>query len=213
MYLYHRTRKSVTLLVLYSLVTVFVGTGTSLRVKSQTPSASEPINGVLSVKGSVTVNGVDAVDGTVVFSDSRIETKDNSSASLNLPRMATVEIGCNAAVKISYGVNSVEVTVISGYARLVANQGVKGTLMWAGGKPRRTDPSISTSAVDSGVPNVCGPKGTEPVTGRGGLGTLGTLLLLGGGGAVLVAIIVATRGPRCDELPSQAISNVRPCNS
>ena len=209
MYFYKRIVRPVTLLVLYSLVTAFIGTGTSLSVKSQTPSASQPINAVLTVKGSVTVNGIDGVDGTIVFSDSRIESKEDSSASINIAGMANVEIGCNSVVKISYGQNLVEVTVISGYARLVANKGVKGTFMWSGGKPRLTDPSMTTSAVDSGVPNVCGPvgKAVDPVSGQIGRNGLWALLF-GGARAAVVAIILATK---CDELPSQAVSNVRPC--
>jgi hypothetical protein len=203
--------RSVTFLVLYSLVTVFIGTGTSLSVKAQDPSASQPVNGVLTLKGSVTLNGIDAVDSTVVFSDSRLETKEDSSASVKIPGIGIVDIGCSSVVKVSYGRNQVEVTVISGYARLVANKGVEGTLMWSGGKPRRTDPSMTTSTVDSGVPNVCAPAAARN-GGLWGLGTAGTALLLGGGGAVAVAIIIATHGPPCDRLPSQAVSNVRPCN-
>ena len=208
MFFYKRIVRPITLLVLFSLVTAVIGTGTSLSVKSQTPSASQPINAVLTVKGSVTVNGIDGVDGTIVFSDSRIESKEDSSASINIPGMANVDIGCSSVVKISYGQNLVEVTVISGYARLLANKGVKGMLMWSGGKPRLTDPSMTTSAVDSGVPNICGPVGKSAVpVGNNGLWAL----LFGGAGAAVVAIILA-RGPKCDELPSQAVSNVRPCN-
>ena len=212
MYLYNRIAKPVTFLVLYSLVTVFIGTGTSLSVRSQTPSASQPVNGILSVHGKVTLNGIDAVDGTIVFSDSRIETKEDSSANVNLPGMANVDIGCSSVVKISFGQNLVEVTVISGYARLLANKGVKGTLTWSGGKPRRTDPSMTTSAVDSGIPNVCGPIGKKGNGGLWGLGTLGTALLFGGAAAVVAAIIIAREGPPCDQIPLPAISNVRPCN-
>ncbi len=115
-------------------------------------------------------------------------------------------------MKVSYGPNLIEVTVISGYARLQANKGVKGTLMWSGGKPRRTDPSLTKSSVDSGVPNVCGPIGAAPaVAGTAGLlgiGTAGTALLFGGAGVIIVAILVASGGTPC---PPLTISNVQPC--
>ena len=216
MYQHNTVVRSVTLFVIYSLIAVFVGVGTPLSVQSQVPSAAQPVNGILEAKGSVTVNGIDAVSGATVFSDSRIETKANSSASVNFPGRAIVDVGCSSAIKISFDSYSVDVTVFSGYARLTGYQGTKGTLMWSGGKPSKTDSSMTSSSVDSGVPNVCGPVGTSPIPAAGsngglwGLGSLGTALLFGGVGLGIVAIALIRRDPRCDQLPP-AVSNIRPC--
>lgn len=205
--------RTVTFFLIYSLVVVFTGLGTPVSVRSQVPSAAQPGNGIIDVKGSVTINGIDAVDGAVVFSDSRIEAGANSSAAISFPGKALVDLGCNSVIRVSFGSNTVDVTVISGYARLTTYRGTTGTLMWSGGKPQKTDPTASNSSVDSGVDNVCGPIGEVPGPGGlWGLGSLGTALLLGGVGAGIIAIAVAAKGPRCDQLPSQAVSNVRPCN-
>lgn len=75
----------------YSLVT------TSAFAQS-TPKAA----GELSVTGAVTINGTSAISGATVFSDSKIKTSRNSTATVNLGKTGRVQLGPESEMTLRF---------------------------------------------------------------------------------------------------------------
>ena len=65
------------------------------------PATKAP-SGELSVSGSVTVNGENAIAGGTVFSDSLITTAEKSSATVNLSKLGRVELDATSSMKLSF---------------------------------------------------------------------------------------------------------------
>jgi len=70
------------------------------------PAAKAP-SGELSVSGTVTVNGENALAGGTVFSDSSITTAEKSAATVNLSKLGRVELAPSSGLKISFTENSI----------------------------------------------------------------------------------------------------------
>lgn len=67
-------------------------------------SASKTLGaaGELSVSGSVTINGTQAITGATIFSESRVKTARNSTASISLGRLGRVQLGPESEMTLQF---------------------------------------------------------------------------------------------------------------
>ncbi len=82
-----------------ALVVTLVIAGTSLNsfvVSNTTAQVTLKLAGDLSVRGTVTLNGMNAASGTTVFDGGRIKTGSNGSATVNLGKQGQVELGADS---------------------------------------------------------------------------------------------------------------------
>lgn len=68
----------------------------SLVVSDTTAQVTLKLAGDLSVRGTVTLNGMNAASGTTVFDGGRIKTGSNGSATVNLGKQGQVELGADS---------------------------------------------------------------------------------------------------------------------
>ena len=68
----------------------------SLVVSNTTAQVTLKLAGDLSVRGTVTLNGMNAASGTTVFDGGRIQTGSNGSATVNLGKQGQVELGADS---------------------------------------------------------------------------------------------------------------------
>ena len=229
---YKNMSKSITIALIYCLISLYIFSGVPGGVVFAQTSASQTTTGVLEISGSkyVLLNENKTPRGTTVLTGAKIETQNNNGAMVNFDRLGRLEIGCRSSVRLTYSQDQIEATVLSGYARLVTNQGVSGTLITPDNQTLKTDPSLPTSTVETATANACGPlvfptgaaaagaagaatAGVATTGGLFGLGAVSTALIFIGAPVAGVAIALAARnGPPCDRLPIQAVSNVRACN-
>jgi ferric-dicitrate binding protein FerR (iron transport regulator) len=87
------------------------------------PAAKAP-SGELSVSGTVTVNGENALAGGTVFSDSSITTAEKSAATVNLSKLGRVELAPSSGLKISFTENSIMGLLENGSAQVSTLAGV-----------------------------------------------------------------------------------------
>jgi ferric-dicitrate binding protein FerR (iron transport regulator) len=90
------------------------------------PAAKAP-SGELSVSGTVTVNGENALAGGTVFSDSSITTAEKSAATVNLSKLGRVELAQSSGLKISFTENSINGLLESGSAQVSTLAGVSAS--------------------------------------------------------------------------------------
>lgn len=228
---YQKTLKSIAQVLMICILNLYVFCslpGTTVLAQTPNPKVA---TGLLNIFGTrdVLLNGNKVSDGATVLSGGEIQVQDSGSAAVTLDRLGRLDVGCRSAVRLTFTMGQIEVTVLSGYARLVTNQGVTGTLIAPDGQAFKTDPALATSAVATTTPNPCGPlgiptvggaagagvagAGTAGATGLFGLGALATAALIGGGVVAAAAIAYAvTGGTECNNLTAQTVSNVTPCN-
>jgi ferric-dicitrate binding protein FerR (iron transport regulator) len=87
------------------------------------PAAKAP-SGELSVSGTVTVNGENALAGGTVFSDSSITTAEKSSATVNLSKLGRVELAPSSGLRITFTENSITGLLENGSANVSTLAGV-----------------------------------------------------------------------------------------
>ena len=68
----------------------------SIVVSDTTAQVTLKLAGDLSVRGTVTLNGMNAASGTTVFDGGRIKTGSNGSATINLGKQGQVELGADS---------------------------------------------------------------------------------------------------------------------
>jgi hypothetical protein len=93
------------------------------NVTSQTSRSSE--GKLLQIDGQVSVNGIAAVAGATVFSDSTITTAARSSAVVSLAKLGRVEVLPDSTMKLNFSDGSVSVSMLDqGRVRLSSSSNV-----------------------------------------------------------------------------------------
>jgi hypothetical protein len=132
----------------------------------------------------ITVNGLSANTGATILTGATIETGADTSATVNLGPLGTLDIDPNTKLVLTYDDDgNVKALIIFGCAVLTAKEKTKGEVATEQGKSEKNDPAAS------GVLRMCGP-GAAPVNqpsgGAGGLFGLGkaaTIAIIAAGGA------------------------------
>jgi len=132
----------------------------------------------------ITVNGLSANTGATILTGATIETGADTSATVNLGPLGTLDIDPNTKLVLTYDDDgNVKALIIFGCAVLTAKEKTKGEVVTEQGKSEKNDPAAG------GVLRLCGP-GAAPVDpasgGAGGLFGLGkaaTIAIIAAGGA------------------------------
>lgn len=216
--------RSMTVGLIYCLVSFYIFSATPGSIVSAQTPASQMVTGILDISGAkfVLLNGNKTPKGTTVLSGAQLETENANGAMVTFDRLGRIEVGCRSSVKLNFTAERVEVTVLSGFARLVTNQGIMGTLITPDAMELKTDASLPTSTVETSTQNPCGPlvfaavpaagaaAGVATTGGLFGLGWVATAILAIAAPVTAAAIVVAAAGgSSCDP---QAVSNVIPCS-
>ena len=130
----------------------------------------------------ITINGASAATGATILTGATIETGPDTSATVNLGPLGSLDIAPNTKLVLTYDDNgNVKALLIFGCAVLTANKDTKGEVTDEQGKSEKNDPAAG------GVLRMC--FGATPAAqtsgGAGGLFGLGraaTVAILGAGG-------------------------------
>lgn len=131
----------------------------------------------------ITVNGVGATTGATILTGATIETGADTSATVNLGPLGSLDIAPNTKLVLTYDDDgNVKALVIFGCAVLTANKNTKGEVADEQGKNEKNDPAAG------GVLRMCfGATPTSPTTGGAGgpfgLGRAATIAIFAGAGA------------------------------
>ena len=184
------TTTAIALLLVFSTFQLYVGTAFA-GTPGQQPMGSLTTQG----NNPITVNGASAVSGATILTGANIETPAGVGATVNLGPLGSLQIDPNTKLALDFQNGSVRVMLLQGCVVLNTKQGTTGEVDTskgvAGKRDATADAEISTCAP--------GSVATAPAAaggGRGGLfglGTAATVAILGGGGAVIAALI-AGRG-------------------
>lgn len=85
-------------------------------------------SGELSISGQVTVNGQKAISGGTLFSDSTINTADQSSASVSISKLGRVELAANSSLRLSFADNNITALLETGSAHVSTLAGISVNL-------------------------------------------------------------------------------------
>ena len=132
----------------------------------------------------ITVNGLSANTGATILTGATIETGADTSATVNLGPLGTLDIDPNTKLVLTYDDDgNVKALIIFGCAVLTAKEKTKGEVATEQGKSEKNDPAAG------GVLRMCGPGAApvkQPSGGAGGLFGLGkaaTIAIIAAGGA------------------------------
>ena len=137
----------------------------------------------------ITVNGVSANTGATILTGATIETGADTSATVNLGPLGTLDIAPNTKLVLTYDdEGNVKALVIFGCAVLTAKEKTKGEVATEQGQSEKNDPAAG------GVLRMCfgaapaNPTGSGAAGGGGlfGLGRAATIAIFAGVGAVAV---------------------------
>lgn len=146
----------------------------------------------------ITVNGASVASGANLVTGAIIETPPGVAATINLGSLGEMEIeaGSELTLEFDHTGNVVKVNLRRGCARLRTSQNVSGQIDTPDGKSTKTD-SNNRRAAACFLAVAAGSSG-------GGLGTgAWTGIILGAGGAVIAAVILAGRGADTPVSPSR----------
>lgn len=115
----------------------------------------------------ITVNGLSANTGATILTGATIETGADTSATVNLGPLGTLDIDPNTKLILTYDDDgNVKAVIIFGCAVLTAKEKTKGEVATEQGKSERNDPAAG------GVLRMCGPGVAPTSTSSGGAGGL-----------------------------------------
>jgi hypothetical protein len=136
--------KKVTAVMLVVSVGIFQSLITSAVMAQVTPK----MVGDLSIRGSVTLNGVNAANGATVFDSGRIRTGSNSSAIINLGRQGQIELGADSELILKLEAGVVGGNLRSGQATVSTPTGVGVNILTADGVAIADGKEASVITVD-----------------------------------------------------------------
>jgi hypothetical protein len=132
----------------------------------------------------ITVNGLSANTGATILTGATIETGADTSATVNLGPLGTLDIDPNTKLILTYDDDgNVKALIIFGCAVLTAKEKTKGEVVTEQGKSEKNDPAAG------GVLRLCGPGAAPTSTSSGGagglfgLGKAATIAIFSAGGA------------------------------
>ena len=194
--------------------------------------ANEPI-GKLATRGNkpITVNQTEAPSGTTIMSGATLITPADTSATVQLPTLGTLDIAPSAELSLTFNASTVTVNVAKGCVVLTTNKAINGSVITPQGTTERTDPSKYSSvdictgeagaaapivnqgaavAAGAGAAGTAAGIGTVAASAAGGggsfgifgLGTGATIALFSAAAVAIVAPIAANRGRRRGRNPS-----------
>ena len=125
--------------------------------------------GELAVVGSVSLNGTSAISGATVFSDNKIKTGRNSSATVNLGKLGRIDLGPDSELTLRFTETGIGGNLPLGRAVVSAPTGVGITVVTADGVAAADGKSAATLTVDvtCGNTRVAAARSAAKVTAAG----------------------------------------------
>lgn len=203
--------------------TTFAGPSVIKDAEGAMPLPPQAITARLTTRGnqSVLVNGTSASTGASILTGATIETGDGVGATINLGPLGSIDLAPNTKVEIEYSDGKMKLKLLRGCAIVKNKKGTQADVETEQG------PATSNDGKRGGAPlDICFPEGApNPIINQGaaanagagaggaaaagggasgggglfGLGTAGTVALVGGIGAAIIIPIIITRGD--DESP------------
>lgn len=97
----------------------------------------------------ISVNGGDAITGTIILSGAQLVTPVAAGATVQLEKLGTVMVAPSSSVTLTFDLKNVTVNVASGHAAVTTLEGVKGTVFGPDGKTVAGSSSLPSSAPDA----------------------------------------------------------------
>jgi hypothetical protein len=183
---------------------------------------AQAITARLTTRGnqSVTVNGTNASTGASILTGATIETGDGVGATINLGPLGSIDLAPNTKVELQYSNGQIKLKLLKGCAILKNKKGTQAEVDTEQGPASSNDGKAGGAPLDvcfpEGSPNPIVNQGAAANAGAGagggaaaaggggaaaggggglfGLGTAGTVALLGGIAAAIIIPIAITRG-------------------
>jgi hypothetical protein len=163
---------------------------------------------------ALTINGSSASTGNSIATDSTIETGPDTTVTINLGPLGTVDLAPNTRLHLSYDDSCrVKVRLIVSCAILSQKNGIGDVTTESGESTGKTsgggvpldvcipagggNPVVNQGAAASAIANA-----TVATTGGGGIGTAGTLAIIGGIGAGILIPVAILQGEDSPSSPS-----------
>jgi hypothetical protein len=119
--------------VLTITLMIAVGSLQSVVLSNAMAQVSPRLVGDLSVRGIVTINGINAASGATVLDGGRIKTGSNGSATINLGRLGQVELGSDSELVLKLENSIIGGNLRAGHAVVSAPIGIAVNVVTADG--------------------------------------------------------------------------------
>jgi hypothetical protein len=127
--------------MLIAVVNVYVFANGAIVSSSESTTTKVLLGKLITMSNRpVTVNGVEAITGTIILSGATLSTPVTSLATVQLDNVGTVTVAPNSSVTLTFDSKNVGVRIFSGDARLTTAKGVTGTVVGPNGEPRPAAP-------------------------------------------------------------------------
>ena len=145
---------------------ITVGVFNTLLMSSAMAQVTPKFSGEISVRGAVTLNGVNAASGATVFDASRIKTGNNGSATLNLGKLGQVELAPDSELVLKLDNGIVGGNLRSGRATVSVPAGIGINILTTEGTAvtEGNEASVMTVNVACGNTRVASAKSEAKVT-------------------------------------------------
>src|SRR2546427_5093755 len=149
-----RLIKTISVLVLIAVVNVYAFANGAIVSSTESASAKVLLGKLITTSNRpITVNGADAITGTVVLSGAQLTTPAASLATVQLDGLGSVMIAPRSSVTLNFDLKSVTVKVASGDATLTTVEGVKGVVIGPDGKVAPAAPAAPAPAGGNSAKN------------------------------------------------------------
>lgn len=149
-----------------AMLVITVGIFQSLHMGSVLAQVTPRLAGDLSIKGFVTLNGLNAANRATVFDGGHIKTGNNSSALISLGKRGQIELGPNSELILKSDAETLGGNLRSGQATINAYAGVNINILTSDGIAATDgkDASVLTVDVACGNTRVNSSQGDARVT-------------------------------------------------
>lgn len=193
-------RRKVTTVMLVITVGIFQSLIMSSAIAQVTPKWA----GDLSVKGSVTLNGVSIASGATIFDGGRIKTGSNSGAIINLGQQGQIELGSDSELTLKLEAGTLGGNLRVGQATVNTPIGVGVNILTADGLAVTDGKDASVVTVDVACGNTRVNSSRSDASVRAG----NRVEIVAAGQEVAVGSQDASRCPRMAAARAKAASNL-----
>jgi hypothetical protein len=146
----------------------------------------------------ITVNGASAASGATILTGATIETPADTSATIDLGALGSIELQPNSSVQLDFDDNgNIRVKVLRGCVRINTNGPGEAEMYTAEGSSEKTNSNrkgLGFCFLNGGLNPITQTVATGGSVGGGGLSTEVLVAILAGGGALAGGLIWALSG-------------------
>jgi hypothetical protein len=129
-------------------VMVAVGSLNSIMMGSVAAQTAPKVSGEMNVRGAVTLNGINAANGSTIFDAGRVKTGSNGAATLNLGKLGQIELAADSELVLKITAGEIGGNLISGHAVVNAPTGVSVNIVTPDGVATTAGNEAAILAVD-----------------------------------------------------------------